>query len=82
MIDASASPIPAWKRYGTIVLVAALIVVVGFFVWNKELHHTSSAPPPPAPAAHSISTTSVPGHPKAVTATHGLPVSARDPFGA
>lgn len=80
MIDSTRSPVPAWKRLGLIVLVAVLVIAVGYFIWTKDLHHSTSpsagspaatapAPAQPAHVAHTPPTTA------------GLPVSGRDPFG-
>ncbi len=83
-IDATRSPTPAWQKTLIGVLLAAFIVVVGYFLWTHELHHGAKANPPaanppaavqPAPASPSHSTatpsTTIPG---------GLPISPRDPF--
>lgn len=81
MIDASKSPLPAWKRYGIMVLLAVFIAVAGYMIWNKELHHSSSnSSSPPAPTAPPILT---PPPAKAVPTTipGGIPVSTRSPFG-
>jgi len=82
MIDSTKSPIPAWRRYATVVALTVLVFVAGFVIWTKELHHQSSTPAslsPPAIAktagsklAAPTTTTTVPG---------GLPVSSRNPFG-
>jgi hypothetical protein len=82
VIDSSASPMPVWRRYGTILLLTVLVLVAGYVIYAKELHHSSStgsghgaaalttpAQPAPRPAV-SVSTT-IPG---------GIPVSSRDPF--
>lgn len=83
MIDASKSPIPTWRRYGTAVLLTVLIAVAAYVVWAKELHPSApsepAAPAASAPVAHRtppttrvLPTTTIPG---------GIPVSSRDPFG-
>lgn len=81
MIDASKSPMPLWKRWTTMALLAVLIVVAGYVLWTKELHHpaTDSSSPSsptaaaPAPAhAAPTTTTTVPG---------GIAVSHNSPFG-
>jgi hypothetical protein len=89
MIDASRSPRPAWKRYGTFLLLVAVIAVAAVVIWKKELHHNSPASAPQVPAAV------VPAHPAAHTAKAakpakpasptttvpgGLPISTRNPF--
>jgi len=90
MIDASRSPRPAWKRYGTIVLLAALIAVAVLVVWTKELHHgsastASAGAPAVATAKPGATPTSRPVAPTPRTTAPipgGLPVSSRDPFGS
>ena len=84
MIDASKSPMPAWRRYLTAVFLTVLIAAAGYVVWVKELHPsspaTSSPPAAAAPAAgaptgqpeHATPSTTIPG---------GIPVSSRDLFG-
>lgn len=82
MIDSTKSPMPAWRRYASLVALTALVFVAGFVIWTKELHHHSAAPvsaSPPAIArtvapkpAVATTTTTIPG---------GLPVSSRNPFG-
>ncbi len=90
MIDATKSPLPAWKRYGLIVLVAVLVVAGAGMIWTKELHHSlpglsksKPAPSAPAPATESTPATaaaSKSSKPVATTIPGGIPVSARDPF--
>lgn len=83
MIDSTRSPMPVWRRYGTVVLLTVLIAVAGYIVWTKELHHGQGTPaavsPPaavktvaPKAATAPSTTTTIPG---------GLPISSRDPFG-
>ncbi len=83
MIDASKSPVPAWKRYATMALLSVLILVAGYVVYTKELHKSSpaskpapatapvNASPTPQPAAGQTSATTIPG---------GIPISSRNPF--
>jgi multidrug resistance efflux pump len=89
MIDATKSPTPTWKRYGTMVLLALLIVAAAYIVWTKELHHSSpstSAPKSSAPVATapvatgSRSKGSVTKTPS-TTVPGGVAVSRRNPFG-
>ena len=90
MIDATKGPVPAWKRYGLIVLVAVLVVAGAGMIWTKELHHSipglsKSKPAATAPASASASTApttvaSKSSKPVATTIPGGIPVSARDPF--
>ncbi len=82
MIDSTKSPMPAWRRYASVVALTVLVFVAGFVIWTKELHHNTSAtasvsPPAVAKTAApksvpSTTTTTVPG---------GLPISSRNPFG-
>ena len=39
MIDATRSPRPLWRRFLTLVVVAALIGFLAWAIWVKELHH-------------------------------------------
>lgn len=83
MIDASKSPVPAWKRYATMALLAVLLLAAAYVVYTKELHKGSptSRPAPatapvnppssPAPAAGQTPATTIPG---------GIPISSRNPF--
>lgn len=82
MIDATKSPMPTWKRYGTIVLLGVLILVAGYVLWTKELHHSSAATTTPPPAAHPITSASK-SQAKTSTSTTipgGIPISSRNPF--
>jgi hypothetical protein len=89
MIDATKSPLPAWKRYGLIILVAALVVVAAGMIWTKELHHSipgiskskpaASAPASATPSSAPAASASKP-KPVATTIPGGVPVSARNPF--
>lgn len=82
MIDSTKSPMPAWRRYASVVALTVLVAIAGFVIWTKELHHNASATAsvsPPAVAktattkpAAATTTTTIPG---------GLPVSSRNPFG-
>ena len=88
MIDATRGPMPAWKRYGLFVVVAALVLAAGAMIWTKELHHSlpllsKSKPAASAPAPTSVppSTGTVkPSKSPATTIPGGIPVSGRDPF--
>jgi len=90
MIDATKSPMPTWKRYGLLVLIAALVVVAGAMIWTKELHHSlpilskskpaASAPAPSTPSTPPTTTVSAASKPVATTIPGGIPVSARNPF--
>jgi hypothetical protein len=89
MIDASKSPMPTWKRYGLLLLIAALVVVAGAMIWTKELHHSlplisKSKPAASAPATSTKSTppstTAPASKPVATTIPGGIPVSSRNPF--
>jgi hypothetical protein len=83
MIDATKSPTPTWRKYLTPVVLAVLIVIAGYVVWNKELHHSSSNASSPttivtipgkkAPAKVLSPATTVPG---------SIPISNRNPFGS
>jgi hypothetical protein len=77
-----ASPVPAWKRYATMALIAVLAIVAAYVLYTKELHHSASSstgttPPATAPApvsptpTHTTAPTTIPG---------GLPISSRNPF--
>ena len=50
MIDASRSPRPLWKRALTMLVVGALIVVLAWMIWVKELRH-------PAPHVKALDAT-------------------------
>lgn len=81
MIDASKSPVPAWKRYATIAILAVLVVVVGYFLYSKELHHSPAASrPAPAPAVTQAgpSQATAKTSPKGIPG--GIPISSRNPF--
>jgi hypothetical protein len=89
MIDASKSPLPAWKRYGLILVVAALLVAAAGVIWTKELHHSipgvSKSKPAASAPATAQSTPPITGpskasKPVATTIPGGIPVSARNPF--
>jgi hypothetical protein len=84
MIDATRSPQPAWRRYGTFILLGALIVFAAFFIWTKELHHHSSAAgsvnTPPAAAAPAAAAAPSVGKAPPTSAPGGIPVSSRNPF--
>jgi hypothetical protein len=81
MIDATKSPIPAWKRYATIGLLATVIAVAGYFVWTKELHpHAprTSSPAVSVPQTKTARSGSVTG---SVPTASTLSISPQDPFG-
>lgn len=87
MIDASKSPVPAWKRYATMALLVALVLVAGYVIYVKELHKGSpTSKPAPAPAPASAPARATPaGTPaasqtSATTIPGGIPVSSRNPF--
>jgi hypothetical protein len=88
MLDATASPMPTWKRYGLLVLIVALVLVAGAAIWTKELHHSlplisKSKPAASAPAPTAQSTqpaTSSASKSVATTIPGGIPVSGRNPF--
>jgi hypothetical protein len=86
MIDATKSPLPTWKRYGLMILIAALVLVAGATIWTKELHHSlpvlsKSKPAASAPASATASTPpTASSNPVATTIPGGIPVSGRDPF--
>jgi hypothetical protein len=90
MIDATKSPLPTWKRYALLLLIAALVVAAGAMIWTKELHHSlplvsKSKPAASAPAASTKSTgttktPAAPAKPVATTIPGGIPVSPRNPF--
>jgi hypothetical protein len=82
MIDSTKSPLPAWRRYATVVLLTVLIAVAGYVVWTKELHKgqsTAAAVKPPA-AAKTLAPKSVGAPSTTTTIPGGIPVSSRDPF--
>lgn len=81
MIDASKSPLPAWKRYVIASLLTVLIAVAGYVVWTKELHHTSTSA---SPTTSAVVTNPAPKHAPVAPSTTipgGIAVSARNPFG-
>jgi hypothetical protein len=84
MIDATKSPLPTWKRYGLIVLVAALVVVAGAMIWTKELHHSlpgiSKSKPAATQAAPPATTSTKTAQTVPTTIPGGIPVSSRNPF--
>jgi hypothetical protein len=87
MIDATKSPLPTWKRYGLLVLIAALVLVAGAMIWTKELHHSLPVLSKSKPAASATHTTppsasaAKASKPVATTIPGGIPVSSRNPFG-
>lgn len=86
MIDSTKSPMPLWRRYATIALLAVLILASGYMVWSKELHHSAANTSAPAPAAAPVTraTTKSPApiQPAKVSTTipGGIPISTRNPF--
>lgn len=81
MIDSTKSPEVAWKRYGKLVALAALIIVAAFLIWTKELHHSGSSLPPPAATTPAVpSGNEVSAHTQSPPTTAGLSASARNPF--
>lgn len=83
MIDATKGPVPAWKKYGTIALLAVLVVAMAYVLWVKELKHhspvASNSAPPAATAKVGHATTAKKAPP--TTVPGGLPISSRNPFG-
>lgn len=83
MIDSSASPIPAWRRYGTVLLLTVLVLVVGYVIYMKELHHSSASAAsghPAAAVAKPVQAAPGPAPSVSTTIPGGIPVSSRDPF--
>jgi hypothetical protein len=81
MIDASKSPVPAWKRYATLALMSVLVVVAGYVIYTKEIHKSSSSPstaPAPATAHPQTSPSTTPS--VSTTIPGGIPISNRNPF--
>lgn len=81
MSDTAISPVPAWKRYATMALIAVLAIVAGYVLYTKEFHHKASsagttppatAPaPPPQAQTRTTAPTTIPG---------GIAISSRNPF--
>ncbi len=82
MIDASKSPVPAWKRYLTIALLAVLVLAAAYVIYTKEIHHSSPSPASPAPAASQAQPAPRPTQTKTAPTTipGGIPISSRNPF--
>lgn len=82
MIDSTKSPVPAWKRYATMALLAVLLLVAGYVIYTKELHHSSAATAPgPAPVSKPVTPAPVAKQPStATTIPGGIPISSRNPF--
>ena len=83
MIDSTKSPVPAWKRYTTIALLAVLVVIAAFVIYTKEIHHSSSGSPASQAPAPVVSTTPSTANAKPsapTTIPGGIPVSNRNPF--
>jgi hypothetical protein len=84
MIDSTKSPMPAWKRYAVVVVLAVLLVVAGYVLWKKELHHASSgnsAPPATAAPSQTVHSRARPST-APTTIPGGIQPSNRDPFGS
>lgn len=84
MIDSTKSPVPAWKRYSLLALMAVLVIVAGYTLWTKELHPKSSNSSSSPPVTSSQVTSPAPSSPGSSTppTTVGLALSSRDPFGS
>jgi Tfp pilus assembly protein PilO len=78
--DATKSPTPAWQRTLMGVLLATLIVGLGYFLWTHELHHSAKASPPPAVVQPAPAPSSQRAATPSTTIPGGIPVSQRDPF--
>ena len=89
MIDSSKSPVPTWKRYLTMAVLAALVIVAGYVIYTKELKGSSgssNASPPAAtvPAASGNAPSGGGSNPSTASPTTvpgGVAVSSRNPFG-
>jgi hypothetical protein len=82
-IDATKSPTPTWQRVLIGVLLAGVIVAVGYFLWTHELHHAKASSPPANPPAVAQTAHAPASHPRATPVTTipgGLPISSRNPF--
>lgn len=81
MIDASKSPVPAWKRYMTIAVVSVLVALAAYVIYTKEIHK-STANPGPTPAQNAVAPQGAPSRVPTVSTTipGGVPVSSRNPF--
>lgn len=82
MIDSTKSPVPAWKRYGTMVLLAVLVLVAAYFVYTKDIHKSSgsSSAPPAASTAPTTSGSGSTAHSAPAPTTTTVVLSSRDPF--
>ncbi|MHB1533826.1 MAG: hypothetical protein ACYC1D_04280 [Acidimicrobiales bacterium] len=86
MIDATRSPRPLWKRLAIYAVLAVLVIVLGTFIWTKDLHHSSPAAAPaspPAAVSRSIPPSAeahAPAATPAVKIPGGLAISGRNPF--
>lgn len=83
MIDSTKSPVPAWKRYATITLLAVLTLVAVYVLYTKELHHGSAGTTTPVPATVSRPvqpSSSAKQQSTATTIPGGIPISSRNPF--
>ena len=88
MIDSTKSPVPTWKRYLTIVVLAVLVLGAGYMLYTKDLKGSSSSsnasPPaatvPTAPSSGSSGGGSNPSTVPATTVPGGVAASNRDPF--
>jgi hypothetical protein len=80
MIDSTKSPAPVWRKYLTIVVLSALIVVAVYLVWTKELHKSSSNPTS-TPTTVTVPAKVTPTKAPVTTVPGGVPISNRNPFG-
>lgn len=86
MIDSTKSPVPAWKRYLTIALLAVLVVAAGYLIYTHELKSSSSSrtgsPAAASPVNHGATATAGAASVKSAPTTvpGGVPESNRNPF--
>ena len=84
MIDSTKSPVPAWKRYLTMAVLAVLVVAAPFVLYTKVFKHSSSGSSPTAPVAAKAPSTTVAKAGTPVTTTTTIPggiiPSDRNPF--
>ncbi|HMC40828.1 MAG TPA: hypothetical protein VKI19_14270 [Acidimicrobiales bacterium] len=83
MIDSTASPVPAWKRYATMVVLVALVLAAGYMIYTKEIKKSGGNPAPsnatPTVTVPAVAPpTTVPGVPQGPIG--GIPISSRNPF--
>ena len=43
MIDSTTSPVPTWKRYLTIAVLAVVVLAAGYLIYTKELKGSSGS---------------------------------------